>query len=75
MDKHYPQLRVPLWKWIGSAGFLVLAGIAFVLVNHALAAWFGAPRRNPVKFKEGFLIPGLMAALVILLTTLRRITS
>jgi signal transduction histidine kinase len=27
-------LRVPLWKWIGSATFLVLAGLASALVAH-----------------------------------------
>ena len=27
-------LRVPLWKWVGSASFLVLAGLAAALVVH-----------------------------------------
>ena len=27
-------LRVPLWKWVGSAAFLVLAGLASALVAH-----------------------------------------
>ena len=27
-------LRVPLWKWVGSAAFLVLAGLAAALVAH-----------------------------------------
>ena len=29
-------LRVPLWKWIGSACFVVLAGLAAAVVRHAL---------------------------------------
>ena len=29
-------LRVPLWKWIGSACIVVLAGLAAALVTHAL---------------------------------------
>lgn len=34
-------LGLALPKAAAMAGFLVLAGVAFVLVNHALAAWFG----------------------------------
>ncbi|MFT3859966.1 YhgE/Pip domain-containing protein [Micropruina sp.] len=34
-------LGLALPKATALAGFLVLAGVAFVLVNHALAAWFG----------------------------------
>jgi signal transduction histidine kinase len=29
-------IRVPLWKWIGSAAFLVLAGISAALVRYAM---------------------------------------
>lgn len=29
-------LRVPLWKWVGSAGFLVLAGLAVAVVRDLL---------------------------------------
>ena len=34
-------LRLGLPQASAVAGFLLLAGVAFVLVNHALAAWFG----------------------------------
>lgn len=31
-------IRVPLWKWIGSAAYLVLAGVAAALVRYAVVA-------------------------------------
>lgn len=31
-------LRLPLWKWVGSASFLVLAGVAAGLVRHGIMA-------------------------------------
>ncbi|MFT3971511.1 MAG: YhgE/Pip family protein [Micropruina sp.] len=44
------------------AGFLLLAGVAFVLVNHALAAWFGTAGR-------------LLAIVFAVLTTVGAVTA
>ncbi len=55
-------LGLALPRAVALAGFLVLAGVAFVLVNHALAAWFGNAGR-------------LIAIAFAVLTTVSAVTS
>ena len=55
-------LGLALPRAAALAGFLVLAGVAFVLVNHALAAWFGNAGR-------------LIAIAFAVLTTVGAVTS
>ena len=38
-------LDLPLQKWLGVAGVLVIAGLTFVVINHALVAWLGGVGR------------------------------
>lgn len=38
-------LHLPAVRWFGLLGVLLLAGVAFVAVNHALAAWLGGAGR------------------------------
>ena len=38
-------LQLPFGKLIGLLGLMLLAGLAFVAVNHALVAWFGGAGR------------------------------
>ncbi|MCW3159217.1 YhgE/Pip domain-containing protein [Micropruina sonneratiae] len=55
-------LSLALPKAAALAGFLVLAGVSFVLVNHALAAWLGNAGR-------------LIAVAMAVLTTVSAVTS
>ncbi len=65
-------LGLPLPKAAAMAGFLVLAGVAFVLVNHALAAWFGnAGRLIAVAFAVLTTVSAVTAAVPTTFDTLR----
>lgn len=47
-------LRVPVWKWVGSAGYVVLAGVAAAMTAHAV----GGGEQN---FMHGSGLRGLVA--------------
>jgi signal transduction histidine kinase len=52
-------LRVPVWKWIGSAAYVVLAGLAAGVVAHAVLG----TRPEPANWMDGNGGQGLLAIL------------
>ena len=68
-------LGLALPKAAAMAGFLVLAGVAFVLVNHALAAWFGnAGRLISIAFAVITTVSAVTSAVPGVFDTLRPIS-